>query len=156
MKWSYASAAFEYRRKTGTYAVYLNGLRAGAEGRKAGQNAATVVIQYVKQEPSVFFDKGGGNTPHAETIGKGRAVVMRDGLAWRAKWSRPSARSGTTFTLADGSAIAFKPGQLWVVLLDKDRKATITPLTEPKPQPASATPSPSASGATTSPTPSEG
>jgi len=149
MKWGYASAAFEYRRKAGTYAVYLNGLRAGAEGSTTGQNAATVVIQYVKQEPSVFFDKGGGNTPHAETIGTGRAVVMRDGLAWKATWERPSAKAGTTFTLEDGSPIAFKPGQAWIVLMDKKRKATVTPLTEPKPSSpptASATPSPSPTG----------
>jgi len=131
MKWGYSSAAFEYRRKTGQYAVFLNDVRAAAENSRSGQNAATVVIQYVRQVPSAFFDKGGGNTPHAETIGTGKAMVLRDGLAWSATWSRPSAEDGTTFTLEDGSAIAFKPGQLWIVLLDKKRKATVTPLTEP-------------------------
>jgi hypothetical protein len=155
MTWSYASAAFEYRRKSGAYAVFLNGQRAGAEESKSGQNAATVVIQYVTQEPSAFFDKGGGNTPHAETIGKGRAVVMRDGLAWKARWSRPSARAGTSFTLEDGTTIAFKPGQLWIVLMDKKRRATVTPLTEPKPLPPSptSTSTPNATGVTPSPAP---
>ncbi len=153
VKWPYSSAAFEYRRKTGAYAVYLNGLRAEAEGSTTGQDAATVVIQYVKQEPSVFFDKGGGNTPHANTIGTGRAVVMRDGLAWKATWNRPSAKSGTTFTLADGSTVAFKPGQLWIVLLDKKRKATVTPLTEPTPTATATTAETSAApGPTTTPT----
>ncbi len=155
MKWGYSSADFKYRRKTGQYAVYLNDLRAGAEASKSGQNAATVVIQYVKQVPSAFFDKGGGNTPHAETIGTGKATVMRDGLAWSATWSRPTAKDGTTFTLPDGSAIAFKPGQLWIVLLDKKRKATVTPLTEPKPSPtpSASAPSPTATGASSRSTP---
>jgi hypothetical protein len=145
MKWGYSSAQFDYRRRTGLYAVSLNGQRARAEEDDNGQNAATVVIQYVKQRPSAFFDKGGGNTPHAETIGTGKAVVMRDGLAWDVTWSRPSAQDGTTFTREDGSVMPFKPGQLWIVLLDRTRKATITPLTEPTPT--------STSSATTSATP---
>ena len=155
MKWGYSSAAFTFSRKTGLYGVSLNGARARAEEDDLGQNAATVVIQYVRQRPSAFFDKGGGNTPHAETIGTGRAVVMRDGLAWDVTWSRPTAEDGTTFTLDDGTVMPFKPGQLWIALLDRKRKATITPLTEPKPTPsAGALPNPSSSpSSTASPTP---
>ena len=82
------------------------------------------MIQYVKQEKSQFWDKGGGNTPHAETIGSGTAMVLRDGLAWKTTWTRPNAKSGTTFTLRDGTPLPFKPGQLWIVLLDKKRSAT--------------------------------
>ncbi len=150
MKWGYSSAAFTFSRKTGLYGVSLNGARARAEEDDLGQNAATVVIQYVRQRPSAFFDKGGGNTPHAETIGTGRAVVMRDGLAWDVTWSRPTAEDGTTFTLDDGTVMPFKPGQLWIALLDRKRKATITPLTEPKPTPsAGALPNPSSSPSST-------
>jgi hypothetical protein len=150
MKWGYSSAAFDYRKRTGLYAVTLNGRRAGAEESDRGQNAATVVIQYVKQRPSAYFDKGGGNTPHADTIGTGRAIVMRDGLAWETTWSRPEAEDGTTFTLEDGSALPFKPGQTWIVLLDRKRRADVEPLTEPTPV-ASAMPTPAP---TPTPTPS--
>lgn len=136
MEWSYASAEFAYKPRRGTYAVSLNGVRAEAEERKDGQQADTVVIQYVKQEPSRFFDKGGGNTPHAETIGTGRAVVLRDGQGWKVQWSRPDAESGTTFTTSEGVPLPFKPGQVWIVLLDKDRKATVQPWTEPTPSAA--------------------
>ena len=148
MEWGYASAGFDYARKLGAYRVRLNGLDAKAEERDAGQLASTVVIQYVKQTPSPYFDKGGGNTPHAETIGTGRAVVMRDGLAWRARWSRPTAEDGTTFTLEDGSTIAFKPGQVWIVLLDRKRRADIEPMTEPQPAATSAPASTSTPSAT--------
>ena len=142
MKWGYAKAMFTFDPLTGLYKVNLNGYRAEAEENDLGQNAATVVIQYVKQEPSKYFDKGGGNTPHAETIGTGTATVLRDGYSYDVTWNRPSADVGTTFTMADGTPMAFKPGQQWIVLLNKKTPATLFP----KPVPAaSALPSGSAS-----------
>lgn len=139
-EWPYSSAEFTYRPKKGTFAVDLNGEKAAAEESKAAQQASTVVIQYVKQEPSRFFDKGGGNTPHAETIGSGRALVLRDGLGWKARWERPSAKQGTRFTTVDGEPLPFRPGQVWVVLLDRDRKATVKPWTWPDSASSSASP----------------
>ncbi len=125
MKWGGSSAAFRYRPKAGLYEVTLNGRRAGAEESKKGQNAATVVIQYVNQTPSAYFDKAGGNTPKAETIGSGTALILRDGQAFDATWERPRAKDGTTFTGPDGQTLAFKPGQTWIVLLNKQRPATL-------------------------------
>jgi hypothetical protein len=150
MRWGYASAGFEYDKKDAEYRISLNGRTARAEEWSGGQRASTVVIQYVKQKKSQFWDKGGGNTPHAETIGTGTAMVLRDGRVWKTTWSRPNAKSGTTFTLRDGSLLPFKPGQLWVVLLDRKRPASITPLTKPKvtkPKPA-ARPTPTATSST--------
>lgn len=133
MAWGYASAGFAYDKKDNEYKVSLNGVPARAEEWSGGQRASTVVIQYVKQTKSQFWDKGGGNTPHAETIGSGTAMVMRDGRVWKTTWERPNAKSGTTFRLKDGSLLPFKPGQLWIVLLDRKRSADISPLTKPKP-----------------------
>ncbi len=126
-EWSASSAEFTYDQASRLYRVSLNGRTAEAEEAPDGQRAATVVIQYVKQEPSDFFDKGGGNTPHAITIGKGAAVVLRDGLMFQAKWSRPDAESGTTFTDGQGQVLAFKPGQQWIVLANRDAAATLFP-----------------------------
>ena len=131
--WSASSAEFTYEQASRLYRVSLNGRPAEAEETPEGQRASTVVIQYVKQEPSPFFDKGGGNTPHAITIGKGAAVVLRDGLMYQAKWSRPDAESGTTFTDDQGQVLAFKPGQQWIVLADRDVAATLFP-TPPSPK----------------------
>jgi hypothetical protein len=154
MAWGYASAGFEYDRKDAEYRISLNGRPARAEEWSGGQRAATVVIQYVKQTKSAFWDKGGGNTPHAQTIGSGTAMVLRDGRVWKTTWTRPNAKSGTTFTLRDGSLLPFKPGQLWVVLLDRKRSATITPLTKPKVAKPRPTPTPAAAPQTTpAPTP---
>lgn len=150
IEWSYASAGFNYDEASGLYHVRLNGVRARADEDGQGQNAATVVIQYVDQKQSVYFDKGGGNTPEAITVGAGKAVVMRDGRSWDVTWNRPDEQSGTIFTLPDGSPLPFKPGQTWIVLLDNDRSARIT-TGLPAPSagtanplvPVSATPSPS-------------
>ncbi len=130
-EWSASTAEFTYDQASRLYRVSLNGRNAEAEETPDGQRAATVVIQYVKQEPSRFFDKGGGNTPHAITIGKGAAVVLRDGLMYRAKWSRPDAESGTTFTDDQGQVLAFKPGQQWIVLANRNVTATLFPTPPP-------------------------
>ena len=143
MSWSGADASFTYDEARGDYRVSLNGRRAKAEGDALGQRASTVVIQHVRQEPSIYFDRGGGNTPHADTIGSGSATVLRDGLAFDARWERSAGGTGTTFTLADGTPMAFKPGQQWVVLLNRSTPESLKP-----PRPAasgtgSASPSPS-------------
>ena len=150
--WGESQASFNFDPKTGLYRVSLNGQRAQAEENDGGQNAATVIIQNVKQRQSQYWDKGGGNTPHAQTIGNGTATVLRDGLAWDVTWSRPDAESGTTFTRADGTPMAFNPGQQWIVLLNSKTPATfIAPAVASAPASASAL-----STATASPAPSHG
>ncbi|MEU6393540.1 DUF3048 domain-containing protein [Streptomyces sp. NPDC046939] len=76
--------------------------------------AATVVVQYVDVQDSRFHDKFGATSPLSRTVGSGRAVVLRDGRAYEARWQRPTATDGTAFT-ADGQPLAFAPGQVWVV-----------------------------------------
>ena len=148
IEWSYASAGFNFDELSGLYHVRLNGVRARAQEDDEGQNAATVVIQYVDQKQSVYFDKGGGNTPEAISVGTGKAVVLRDGRSWDVTWNRPDEQSGTTFTLSDGSPLPFKPGQTWIVLLDNDRSARIT---SGLPTPSTATASQAPASATASP-----
>lgn len=127
IEWSYASAGFNYDPINMKYAVRLNGERATSEEGDGLQWADTVVIQLVKQRPSIYFDRGGGNTPHADTIGQGTAIILRDGMSYVAQWSRPDANSGTTFTNELGIPIPFKPGQTWIALYDKTRDVKLKP-----------------------------
>lgn len=78
--------------------------------------AATVVIQDVTVRSSRFQDRGGNVSPYTETVGSGSALVLRDGRAYDARWSRPSAAEGTSFTTPGGSPLAFARGPVWVVL----------------------------------------
>jgi len=79
----------------------------------------TFVIQFVSITPSEYYDKVGGVTPFSATIGSGKGFILRDGLAIEAIWNRPTAQSGTAWTLPNGEEILFAPGQIWVALTDK-------------------------------------
>ncbi|MEU9276316.1 DUF3048 domain-containing protein [Streptomyces sp. NPDC048342] len=77
--------------------------------------AATVVVQYVRVTTSRYHDVLGNYTPYTETVGSGKADVLRDGRSFETTWSRPAATGGTTFTGADGSPVNFADGPVWVV-----------------------------------------
>jgi hypothetical protein len=62
--------------------------------------------------------------PFTRTIGSGDAQVIRDGKVWPATWSRPSVDKPTRYTIK-GAKAPLKAGQVWVVLLDEDRRATV-------------------------------
>ena len=76
---------------------------------------ATVVIQYAKIRPSGFKDSGGNASPYVQTVGTGRALVLRDGRAYEARWTRPTAAAGTTFRTPSGVPVPFATGQTWIV-----------------------------------------
>ncbi|MBF6351914.1 MULTISPECIES: DUF3048 domain-containing protein [Nocardia] len=79
--------------------------------------AGTVVLQSVQVHDSAVSDIAGSVSPLVETTGSGQALVLRDGLAFPAEWSRPSLQAGTTYTTPAGAAIPFAPGQVWTVLV---------------------------------------
>jgi Protein of unknown function (DUF3048) N-terminal domain/Protein of unknown function (DUF3048) C-terminal domain len=112
---SYPAAAFSFRWSAAQHRwlVWMDGRPAMSAG--GGQlGGPTVVIQYTKVRTSIFRELG-IRPPYAETVGSGKAVVLRDGLAYRAAWSRPRADGGTTFTLPGGHRMLFARGQVWVV-----------------------------------------
>jgi hypothetical protein len=111
----YPAAAFTFRWSGAQHRwlVWMDGKPAMAtEGGQLG--GPTVVVQYVKVRTSGFLELG-IRPPYANTVGSGRAVVLRDGRSYQVHWSRPSADGGTTFTLPDGRLMPFARGQVWVV-----------------------------------------
>lgn len=76
---------------------------------------ATVVVQYVKIRKSAFHDFLGNNTPYTETVGSGKAEVLRGGRSYDVNWERRTARDSTEFTTDDGRPVNFAEGQVWVV-----------------------------------------
>ena len=79
--------------------------------------ASTVVLQSVQVRDSAVSDVAGSVSPLAQTTGSGRALVLRDGQAFPAVWSRPSPQAGATYTTPTATAIPFAPGQVWTVLV---------------------------------------
>lgn len=110
-----ARYAFEWSADKRRWLVSMDGSPASTtdDGRL---EAATVVVQYVRVRDSDLGDSGGNITPYTESVGSGRALVLRDGKEYEARWKRPSATGGTTFTGADGKRMPFARGQVWVVL----------------------------------------
>ena len=74
-----------------------------------------MVIQYTTVRTSKYLEQG-SRPPYAETTGSGTAVVLRDGDSYAARWSRPAADGGTTFTTTSGQPMTFAPGQVWIIL----------------------------------------
>ncbi|MEV0372121.1 DUF3048 domain-containing protein [Streptomyces sp. NPDC050636] len=90
---------------------------AAARTTDGGRTAAsTVVVQQVNVRDSEFRDRWGSVSPFTETVGSGQALVLRDGKAYDARWSRDGERGGTTFTTPSGEPLNFARGQVWIML----------------------------------------
>ena len=92
----------------------------------------TLVIQMVSITPSEYKDKVGGVTPFSQTVGTGKAYVLRDGQRFVTTWSRASSEVGTTFTLPNGTVMQFDPGQVWIALTDREPDFTSPPAAKTK------------------------
>ena len=88
---------------------------------------STFIIQTVVITDSEYQDKLGGVTPLSITVGEGTGWVLRDGFAIKAKWNRPDASSGTTWSDLDGNEIKMAAGQIWVALTDQAPEFTAPP-----------------------------
>ncbi|MFI7407872.1 DUF3048 domain-containing protein [Streptomyces sp. NPDC049627] len=111
-----ARYAFSWSRSQNRWLITMDGKAAMTTDKKP-MTAGTVVVQYVKVRKSPFHDATGKHTPYSQTVGSGKATVLRDGLAYDGvTWKRPKASGGTTFTTRDGKPMKFQHGQVWVVL----------------------------------------
>ncbi|NUR93167.1 MAG: DUF3048 domain-containing protein [Nonomuraea sp.] len=118
VRWPAARFTFDWSDARKQWMISQDGKKdLAAEGGQ--QSAPTVVIQYVQTVRSQFHDFHGSYTPLVKTIGKGRAIVLRDGKAYKANWSREDEEHGTTYTTEDGQPMNFTPGQVWVALASR-------------------------------------
>jgi hypothetical protein len=116
-RWPSDQMSFRWSAKAGRWQVWHFGRPdLAAEGGQLG--APTIVVQYAKTTRSRFHDFLGSYTPLIQTTGTGKALVLRDGKSYDARWSRPSEDRGTTFTTAAGAPMTFATGQVWVVLVN--------------------------------------
>ena len=109
-----ASVAFDWSAEANRWLISLDGAPAMSDNHRL--QASTVVVQQVRIRRSTIRDVTGAPSPIAETVGQGRALVLRDGKAFQATWSRTTSDQGTTYTTASGQPVPFQPGQVWTVL----------------------------------------
>ncbi len=118
VKWPAARFTFRWSEAEEQWMIWQDGKKdMAAEGGQLG--APTIVIQYTKTERSQFHDSNQSYTPLVHTVGKGSAIVLRDGQAYKARWERESEDGGTTFTTQSGEPMNFAPGQVWVALASR-------------------------------------
>lgn len=110
-----ASYTFHWSKRQQRWLVSMDGepVRTTEDGR-AG--APTVVIQRVDVHPGRLRDPVGAVSPVTETVGRGTALVLRDGRVYHTRWSRPRPKAGTTFTTRSGKPMTFDRGQVWILL----------------------------------------
>ncbi|MFI9555443.1 DUF3048 domain-containing protein [Nonomuraea endophytica] len=118
VRWPAARFTFNWSEAKKQWMIWQDGKKdMAAEGGQL--SAPTIVIQYTKTVRSQFHDKNQSYTPLVHSTGKGSAIVLRDGKAYKAKWERESEESGTTFTTAEGEPMNFAPGQVWIALASR-------------------------------------
>ncbi|GHG85553.1 DUF3048 domain-containing protein [Streptomyces lanatus] len=114
VRYDLARFTFTWSRSQNRWMVAMDGRAASTSDGKRVM-AGTVIVQYVKVRKSTFHDKLGHYTPYTQTVGSGKARVLRDGRAYNVNWKRPKAAAGTTFTTKDGKPMNLQHGQVWVV-----------------------------------------
>jgi hypothetical protein len=117
VRYAAASTTFTWSRTRRRWEVSLDG-RAATTTDGGRLEAATVVVQYARITSSTYHDVLGNPTPYTHTVGSGDALVLGGGVAFKARWSRPSPAVGTTFTTMDGAPLTFAPGQVWIVFAE--------------------------------------
>jgi hypothetical protein len=116
----YVTVTVVYVPETGRWAVTQN------KREMPGVAPANVIVQEVPVVMSKYVDVLGNRTPYTVTVGTGVATVLRDGVAVKATWRRPTASDGTRYVDATGKDVLLKPGPTWVLLLPKGRPLTLS------------------------------
>ncbi|MGH2724995.1 MAG: DUF3048 domain-containing protein [Actinomycetota bacterium] len=85
--------------------------------------ATNVVVQLVDRTSTRITDAAGNTVPNYDVIGRGEAIVFRNGRAIVGTWHRGSPDEITTFLNRRGEEIALAPGTTWVELFPTDAPA---------------------------------
>ena len=122
---NYPSATYTFRwsGKAQRWLVWMDGAPGMAtEGGQLG--GSTVIIQYTVIRTS-RFEEYGELPPYAQSLGSGRAVILRNGRAYTVHWSRTNPNGGTTYTLPGGKRMTFARGQTWIVLAPQNHASYV-------------------------------
>lgn len=112
VKVPFENLVWRYDEGLGSYVRHYGNQRHTSEGRPL--SAANLIIQYVRvRQVSI----AGKEWIRAYTVGKGKALVFRDGIRIEGTWSRPSRPDRAIFRDRRGRDIAMAPGVTWVELV---------------------------------------
>ena len=119
------SATVSYRWQKGQWQRFDNGSPLITEGGSQIAVDNVVVEQHTIVNSKTVFDIAGNPSIElADETGKGKAVLLRDGQAIKGRWIRKTEKGPVEFVTAQGDAMVFAPGTIWVELVP-DKKGEI-------------------------------
>lgn len=119
---SSGGAPTEFRFEDGAYALTRKGVP--AEDRDGTRIAPRTVVVLEMRTPKVRDPQGKGLIG-VETIGAGKALVFRDGVAVEATWKKTSAAEPLEVFDASGAEVAFAPGQVWYSMIAPEKGGSV-------------------------------
>lgn len=105
IEWRYDAASGSYLRSNG--GTPHNDALTGTQ-----INTQNVIVMVVDYQPS----PADANSPEAQTIGSGEALIFTGGTLQRGMWSRTDRLSPISFTDGAGNPLLLTPGRTWVEL----------------------------------------
>jgi hypothetical protein len=91
----------------------------GNRGAQVG--VENVIVQYVPHETTdIVEDSLGSLSIRLNLFGSGRALLLRDGVAYEGTWRSESRGDLPRFYADDGREIALKPGRTWISVVPFD------------------------------------
>jgi hypothetical protein len=132
-KWPASRVGAQWDGTNNAWVIALDNKPASDAVTNQPMFAKNIIVQYVEQlADSGFQDKSGNKTPLIQSVGSGKAILMRDGQRFEANWSRTMATSPTTYTVGATNYV-FAPGQTWVLYVPETYPVTFDPETSPTP-----------------------
>jgi hypothetical protein len=117
------SSTIEYRWKKGAWRRF----EAGSPFRTAAGKqiaVANVLVQEVEVNPSpTIVDSANNPSPDIALIGKGRALLFRDGVVVKGRWKTKKQGAPPVFTTRRGKPMVFAPGEIWIELVPSKKGA---------------------------------
>jgi hypothetical protein len=110
---TYDPEAEVYRREQNGAPMEVTG-----EGRVG---AANVVVLATEHYVGGCCDTAGNAYDETRITGEGRAVVLRDGRWYEARWEKADATAPLRLLGDDGEPFPLKPGRTWVLLPSRER-----------------------------------
>jgi len=139
-----STVTWEYDATSGLYKRIMAGKPHNDAASGKPLTAANVVIIYAPHQNTAIVEDSLGNTAiQIGLVGEGKALVLRDGLAWQGKWrweAPPEAATIATgdiiivpkhtgqpmrFFTGDGQAIPLKPGNTWFEVVPVDYEVQV-------------------------------
>lgn len=109
---------YEYDRKKNIYKRFTGG-RAQVDRLTRQQLTAKNVVLLLVPKERVLDRKG---RIALNTIGKGKAILLKDGYSRTIKWQKRTTYGRTIFTSLDGNEIEFNRGSVWITVVPRGHR----------------------------------